>query len=81
MLIIRLDMSNNKLPLKNKLPQNVVSYINVLRVRRAHWGLRQVLRPLVILENRNARRTKPRKNKIPYIPLQVTYRSSLRRLA
>ena len=40
MLIIRHDMGNNKLPLKNKLPQNVVSYINVLRVRRAHWVLR-----------------------------------------
>ena len=30
MLIIRLDMSNNKLPLKNKLPRNVVSCINML---------------------------------------------------
>ena len=45
------------------LPQKGGSNVDVLRVRRAHWVLCQVLRPLVILENRNARRTKPRDNK------------------
>ena len=40
----------------------------MLRVRRAHWVLCQAPRPLVILENRNLRRTKPRNNKTPRIP-------------
>ena len=70
-------MSNNKLPLENKLPRKVVSYANVLRVRRAHWVLCQVLRPLVILENRNARRTKPRKNEIPHMPQEHRLRNGV----
>ena len=32
MLLIRLYMGNGKLPLKNKLPQKVVAYVDVLRV-------------------------------------------------
>ena len=63
-------MSDNKHPFNSKLPQKEVLHVNVLRVRRTHWVLCQVLSPLVFLENRNTRRTKSRQNKIPHLPRQ-----------
>ena len=55
----RIIPGNQISPPKNKLPQNGGSHVDVLRVRRTHWVLCQVLRPLVMLENRNVRHTKP----------------------
>ena len=52
------------------LPQKEGSHVHVVLVRRAQWVLCQVLRPLVVLKNRNVRHTKPRNNKTPHIPLE-----------
>ena len=49
--------SNDKLPPENKLPQKMVSHVDMFRVRRTDWVLCRVPCPLVILKKRYARRT------------------------
>lgn len=57
-------MGHVKVPAEHKLSQKVVSQSDVLQIRRAHWVWCQKTCLLIVVENRDARRTKTRNNKL-----------------